>query len=43
MITDDKGKIVRTPKELQARHSVTVRLADGSAQVGIASVQETLE
>lgn len=43
IITDDKGKIVRAPKELHPRQSVTVRLADGSAQVGIASVQETLE
>lgn len=43
MITDDKGKIVRAPKELQPRQSVTVRLADGTAQVSIASVQATLE
>ncbi|WP_076593634.1 exodeoxyribonuclease VII large subunit [Herminiimonas arsenitoxidans] len=43
MITDEKGKIVRAPKELQPRQSVTVRLAEGTAQVGIASVQETLE
>jgi exodeoxyribonuclease VII large subunit len=43
MITDEKGKIVRAPKELQPRQSVTVRLADGTARIGIASVQETLE
>ncbi len=43
MITDEKGKIVRAPKELQPRQSVTVRLAEGTAQVGIATVQQTLE
>lgn len=41
IVTDAKGKIVRAPKELQPRETITVRLAEGSAQVGIASVQET--
>jgi exodeoxyribonuclease VII large subunit len=43
MVIDGKGKLVRSPKELQPREIVTVRLAEGAAQVGIASVQPTLE
>jgi exodeoxyribonuclease VII large subunit len=43
IVTDDKGRILRTPKELHPRQTISVRLAGGAAQVGIASVQETLE
>lgn len=43
MVLDGKGKIVRTPKDLRPRDVVTVRLAEGAAEVGIASVQPTLE
>ncbi|MDN2711948.1 exodeoxyribonuclease VII large subunit [Janthinobacterium sp. SUN118] len=43
ILRDDKGAIVRSPAQLQARQNVNVRLADGSAQIGIASVQATLE
>lgn len=43
IVTDAKGRIVRAPKDLHARELVTMRLAEGSAQVGIASVQESLE
>jgi exodeoxyribonuclease VII large subunit len=43
IVTDAKGKILRAPKELRPRDIVTVRLRDGAAEVGIASVQETLE
>jgi exodeoxyribonuclease VII large subunit len=43
IITDAKGRIVRAPKDLQPREVVAVRLAEGSAQVGIASVQPSLE
>lgn len=43
IISDGKGKIVRSPKELQPRETITVRLADGSAQIGIASVQPALD
>ncbi|KRB73521.1 exodeoxyribonuclease VII large subunit [Noviherbaspirillum sp. Root189] len=43
MVLDGKGRIVRTPKDLRPRDVVTVRLADGAAEVGIASVQPTLE
>ncbi len=42
IVTDGKGRIVRAPKELQPRETITVRLAEGSAQVGIASVQASL-
>ncbi len=43
IITDAKGRIVRGPKDLHARAIVTMRLADGTAEVGIASVQPSLE
>jgi exodeoxyribonuclease VII large subunit len=34
---------MRAPQELQPRQNVTVRLAQGSAEIGIASVQQLLE
>lgn len=43
MVIDSKGRIVRAPGDLHPRDSVTMRLAKGSAEVGIASVQPTLE
>jgi exodeoxyribonuclease VII large subunit len=43
MVIDPKGRIVRNPGELHPRQTVTVRLAEGSAEIGIASVQSTLE
>jgi exodeoxyribonuclease VII large subunit len=43
MVLDGKGRIVRAPKDLRPREIVTVRLAEGSAEVGIASVQATLD
>jgi exodeoxyribonuclease VII large subunit len=43
MVTDAKGKVVRDPQLLKPRSSVTVRLAKGSAEVGIASVQSLIE
>jgi exodeoxyribonuclease VII large subunit len=43
IITDKKGRVVRSPKNLNPREIVSVRLAEGSAQVGIASVQPMLE
>lgn len=43
MVLDSKGRIVRAPKDLRPREIITVRLAEGSAEVGIASVQPTLE
>jgi exodeoxyribonuclease VII large subunit len=43
IVTDARGKVVRAPKDLHAREVVTMRLAKGIAQVGIASVQPSLE
>ena len=43
IVTDARGAIVRSPEALQARTVIGVRLADGSAQVGIASVQTSIE
>ena len=43
MVTDAHGKIVRSPRELHPRTMVTVRLAEGTAELGIASVQAVLE
>ncbi|MET3132164.1 exodeoxyribonuclease VII large subunit [Oxalobacteraceae bacterium GrIS 1.11] len=43
ILTDEKGTILRSPSQLLARHNLGVRLAEGSAQIGIASVQATLE
>jgi exodeoxyribonuclease VII large subunit len=43
MVTDARGNIVRAPKQLRPRENVTVHLAQGTAQVGIATVQETLD
>ncbi|MCM1128304.1 MAG: exodeoxyribonuclease VII large subunit [Alistipes senegalensis] len=43
IITDSRGQIIRSPLKLPVRENVTIRLAQGSAQVGIASVQPELE
>lgn len=43
MVIDSKGRIVRAPADLRPRDTVTMRLAQGSAEVGIASVQPSLE
>jgi exodeoxyribonuclease VII large subunit len=43
MVTDQKGRLIRSPMQLRPREPVTIRLSEGSAQVGIASVQSTLE
>jgi len=43
MVIDSKGKVVRAPKDLRPREIVTVRLAEGVAEVGIASVQPSLD
>lgn len=42
IVTDRSGAIVRAPGQLQPNTTVSVRLADGSAQIGIASVQPSL-
>ncbi|WP_334189615.1 exodeoxyribonuclease VII large subunit, partial [Noviherbaspirillum sp.] len=43
MVVDAKGRVIRSPGALRPREIVTVRLADGSAEVGIATVQSLLE
>ncbi|MFL9926194.1 exodeoxyribonuclease VII large subunit [Herbaspirillum lusitanum] len=43
IVTDKHGKVLHAPSELAARSEVTIRLAQGSAEVGIASVQPRLE
>jgi len=43
ILTDDKGAILRSPTQLQPRQTIGVRLAEGSAQIGIASVQPSLD
>ncbi len=43
MVIDAKGRIVRAPKDLRPRETVTVQLAEGAAEVGIATVQPALE
>lgn len=43
IVTNRQGKVLRTPSELQPHSNVTLRLAKGSADIGIASVQPTLE
>jgi exodeoxyribonuclease VII large subunit len=42
IVIDNKGKILRDPAELKPRTDVTLRLAAGSAQIGIATVQAVL-
>ncbi len=43
IVTDAKGAIMRSPAQLKPRSTLTVRLAEGSAQVGIDSVQPSLD
>jgi len=39
IVTDQDGAILRAPSQLKARDSVTVRLAEGSAEIEIADVK----
>jgi exodeoxyribonuclease VII large subunit len=39
IVTDDKGVVMRAPSQLKPSSTVTVRLAEGSAQIGIDNVQ----
>ncbi len=43
IITDKQGRVIRSPLKLPVPGNVTIRLAQGSAQVGIASVQPEIE
>ena len=42
IVTDDKGAIVRAPAQLKPHSTLNLRLAEGSAQVGVESVQQAL-
>ncbi|MEG2900734.1 MAG: exodeoxyribonuclease VII large subunit, partial [Massilia sp.] len=43
IVRDGKGQIVRDPAQIHARDTLRIRLADGSAEVGVAQVQSVLE
>jgi exodeoxyribonuclease VII large subunit len=43
ILSDARGTIVRNPNQLQARATITVRLAEGSAEIGIATVQTGID
>lgn len=43
IVTDHKGNIVRTPAALRPRQLLTLRLAQGSADISLATVQPKLE
>ena len=43
IVRDGKGQIVRDPAQIHARDTLTVKLANGSAEVGVAQVQSVLE
>jgi exodeoxyribonuclease VII large subunit len=43
MVADSHGKLIRNPNALQPRTAVMVKLAEGTAEVGIASVQTVME
>ncbi|MCC6072610.1 exodeoxyribonuclease VII large subunit [Massilia sp. GCM10020059] len=43
IVRDSRGKVLRSPDDIQAREALTVRLAEGTAEVGVASVQKVLE
>ena len=43
IVTDASGRIVRAPEDIKPRQVVRMRLAEGTADVGVASVQRALE
>ncbi|MGZ8320928.1 MAG: exodeoxyribonuclease VII large subunit [Telluria sp.] len=43
IVRDSRGQVLRAPGQIHARDTLTVRLAEGSAEVGVASVQGVLE
>ncbi|MDP3672042.1 MAG: exodeoxyribonuclease VII large subunit [Telluria sp.] len=43
IVRDASGKVVRAPGQIKVQQALTVRLAEGSAEIGIASVQSILE
>ncbi|MDO9346179.1 MAG: exodeoxyribonuclease VII large subunit, partial [Pseudomonas sp.] len=43
IVRDASGKVLRSPGQIRVHEAIQVRLAEGSAQVGVASVQGALE
>ncbi len=43
IVSNAQGAVLRNPRQLQPREPLTVRLAEGSAQVTLANVQASLE
>ena len=43
IVSDAKGNVLRAPAQIRVQEALTVRLAEGTAQVGVASVQPSLE
>jgi exodeoxyribonuclease VII large subunit len=42
IVRDAKGRVLHAPEQIKAKATLTVRLADGSAEIGVASVQRSL-
>jgi exodeoxyribonuclease VII large subunit len=43
IVRDASGKVLRAPHQIKVNEALTVRLAEGSAEVGVASVQSLLD
>ena len=43
IVRDAKGQVLRAPGQIAARSSLSLRLAEGSAEIGVATVQTLLE
>ncbi len=43
LVTDAKGQVIRSPQALRPREHLTLRLAEGSATIGVATVQPMLD
>lgn len=43
IVSNAKGEVLRDPAQIKARNKLTVRLAGGSAQIGVSSVQAALD
>lgn len=43
IITDTRGKVIRAPRHISPGDRMQIRLAEGSAEIGVASVQASLE
>ena len=43
IVTDAAGHVLRSPHQIRPHASLTLRLAEGSAELGVASVQATLQ